>query len=166
MNLQEVYNILNNSTSEDFYTPDRIGNPFIYINDINLIIERNDEKEDTDVFGYNYFFDRDKKLKDLSEEDKLVYEICKIKDFPETYNRIRICTWDVKFAGELIYELNYILISNLSSLHMMIPLSLKPFDFEYNFCNLWNEKNSPNYHFNLGNKLKVKVSTFEEFLSK
>ncbi len=47
---------------------------------------------------------------------------------------------------------------------MMIPLSLKPFDYEYNFCRVWNEKNSPNYYFNLESKLEIKDSTFENFL--
>lgn len=75
MKLNELYNILKNSVSDSFYVPDRVGNPFIYIDNINLIIERNDEKE-KDVFGWDYFFDTDKELKNLSNDDKLVYEIC------------------------------------------------------------------------------------------
>lgn len=163
MKLNELYNILKNSVSDSFYAPDRAGNPFIYIDNINLIIERNDEKEE-DAYSWDYFFDTDKKLKNLLDGDKLVYEICQMKDFPETYENIKICTWDVKYAGELICQLEYILISNLSSLNMMIPLSLKPFDYEYNFCRVWNEKNSPNYYFNLESKLEIKDSTFENFL--
>lgn len=42
MKLNELYNILKNSVSDSFYVPDRVGNPFIYIDNINLIIERND----------------------------------------------------------------------------------------------------------------------------
>ena len=60
MKLDELYNILKNSVSDSFYIPDRAGNPFIYIDNINLIIERNDEKEE-DTYSWDYFFDTVKK---------------------------------------------------------------------------------------------------------
>jgi len=166
MKLENIYEILKNSTAEDFYTPNKTNSQFIYINDVNLVIEENQEKEDSDVFDFDYFHDINKnQIATLSLVDQLVYDIIQIKNFPETYNKTKISQFEVKYAGVTIYDLQYIMIKNLSSLHIMIPSVPTPYDYEYNFCDIYNNKHSPNiYSVKLDTRVTIKQSSFSDFI--
>lgn len=167
MRLEDIYNIIKKSSLEDFYVSTNESS-FIYKEDVNLTIEENEEKEDNDAFGYEYFFDADNKpFKHVlsNPSDKLVYDAAQLKNFPETYGRgTSIVTWEVKYGEKVVHELSYVLVSNLSSLHILLPLSVKTKDYSYNFADIWNKKNSPNELFDLEAKLSIKDTTFDDFL--
>lgn len=169
MKLVDIYEILKQSNLDDFFTPIE-SSKFVYKEDVNLCIEENEKKENTDVFGYDYFHDAKRNVHPhilANPNDKLVYDACKLKDFSESYDRgTSIVTWDVKYCNNVIFELHYVKVSNLSSLYIMLPLSIDIEDYIYNFANIWNEENSPNSLFNLESRLNVLSTTFDIFLKK
>ncbi|MFT5835417.1 MAG: hypothetical protein ACI9RG_000306 [Sulfurimonas sp.] len=161
MKLEEVYNVLKESSLTDFYIPKNINKIiFIYKEDIGLSISK--VEEDEKDFSYDYFFNSDgSEKKDLMEYDNLIRDLCKLKNFPETYNNIRIEKWGVKYNGQVIYTLSCFNISHPSSLDITLPTSLSTYDFELNFFEMCNEYHGANRIYQARDIVKSKVSEKE-----
>ena len=168
MKLENIYTVLKNSDSSNFYVPSGTADlTFVYLDDVQLSISKVGEEK---VFDYNHFFDENNKSIELSvEHDKLVKDLCELKNFPETYNSIRVEDWAIKYNGQIIYMLNCMNICNPSSLHISFPLSLDTFDYIMNFCKICNDYYNANTTLFGENKIKEKVnikeSTFKDFLN-
>ena len=167
MKLENIYMILKDSDNSDFYVPNKTEDlTFVYLDDVRLSISKLSEEK---VFEYNHFYYDDKKSKELPvKHDELVRDLCKLKNFPETYNNIRIEDWAIKYNGHIIYTMNCMNIYNPSSLHISFPLSLDTFDFNINFCKICNHYYNANTILAgediILNKSIIKESTFEDFL--
>lgn len=167
MKLEDIYTVLKDSASSDFHVPSGTEDlTFVYLGDVQLSISRLSEEK---IFGYNHFFDEDDKSRELSvKHDELVRDLCELKNFPETYNNISIEDWAIKYNGQIIYTINCMNISNLSSLHISLPLSLDTFDFIMNFCKICNNYYGANTTLfgesTIIEKSNIKESTFEDFL--
>lgn len=167
MKLENIYTILKNSDSADFYVPTGTEDlTFVYLDDVQLSISKMSEEK---VFDYNHFFDENNNSRELPvKHDELVRDLCELKNFPETYNNISVENWAIKYNGEIIYTINCMNISNLSSLHISFPLSLDTFDFIMNFCKICNYYYGANTTSSgertIIEKSNIKESTFEDFL--
>lgn len=168
MKLEEVYNVLKESCLKDFHIPKDIGEiVFIYKENIGLSISK--VEEDEKVFSYDYFFNSDKsEKKDLIEDDNLIRDLCKLKNFPRTYNNINTEKWGVKYNGQIIYTLSCFRISDPSSLDVTLPISLSAYDFELNFFEMCNEYHGAITIYQAKDIIKSKVnekqSTYQDFL--
>ncbi|MFT5661752.1 MAG: hypothetical protein ACI9TV_002399 [Sulfurimonas sp.] len=167
MKLEDIYTILKDSDSSDFYVPTRTKDlTFVYLDDVQLSISKLSEEK---VFDYNHFFDENNKSRELPvKHDELVRDLCELKNFPESYNNISVEDWAIKYNGEVIYTISCMNISNLSSLHISFPSSLDTFDFIMNFCKICNyyygaNTTSSGEH-TIIKKSNIKESTFEYFL--
>ncbi|MFA6137137.1 MAG: hypothetical protein WC667_03510 [Sulfurimonas sp.] len=167
MKLEDIYTILKDSDSSDFYVPTRTKDlTFVYLDDVQLSMSKLSEEK---VFDYNHFFDENNKSRELPvKHDELVRDLCELKNFPESYNNISVEDWAIKYNGEVIYTISCMNISNLSSLHISFPSSLDTFDFIMNFCKICNYYYGANTTSSgertIIEKSNIKESTFEDFL--
>jgi hypothetical protein len=166
MTLEEIYNIFVSLDASDFHEYNE--DIYFFKDDVSLSISF--KESDKNVFGYDYFFDNNHNpITNNNPTDRLVYELCQLKNFPETYNNISIDTWTVTFNGQPIFDLSYIHIINLSSLRVYIPLTNNSYDFIMGFCYLLNNKKSGAMAVQanqiMDNYLNTESSTFEDFLN-
>lgn len=166
MNLNHIYAIAKTSSATDFYHPNRsdVAN-FILIDDARITLRCIDEEK---IFGVGYFFDENNKERELFDDyDKLVKETCKVKNFPETYNNIRRETWAIELNGVAVYWIDVLSVVNPSSLWVYMPLTLNPFDYEVNLCDILNDTfrgSMSNIEQTIRNALNIKTSTFQDFI--
>lgn len=168
MKLIDIYTIVKQAHATSFYHPDRSGvADFIYINDARVTLRCIDEEK---IFGVDYFFDENNKEKELFDDyDKLVKEVCKVKDFPVTYDSITRETWAIELNGVAVYWVDILSVVNPSSLWVYMPLSLKPFDYEVNLCNILNETfrgSMSDIEQTIHGSLNIKTSTFQDFINR
>lgn len=167
MEFDKIYAILKEASLNNFYHPDRAEDAiFVYLDDARVMLRRVDQEDDR--FGYDYFFDTNGKVfNHLDDYDKLVKQVCEVKDFPETYNNIEIETWAIQVNGVSVYWIELLKVSNLSSLRVYMPLTLKPYDYEVNLCDILNEAyrgSMSNIEQTIHNSLNINRSTFQDFL--
>ena len=167
MRLEEIYEIIKESDSSDFYIPNNMDQTvFVYKNDVRLSMSRVHREK---TYGYEYFFDADDTKKKLSAPyDALIKALCELKNFPETYNNIHTEIWAVKYNGETVYQIDCINISNLSSLYVSLPSTLKTYDYIMNFCRICNDRVNANTTGRaedlIKEKLAIASSLFQDFL--
>ncbi|MDD2780261.1 hypothetical protein [Sulfuricurvum sp.] len=137
MRLEDIYEILKTSVRVDYYIPENHELVFVYKDNISFSISKESEEK---VFEGNFFFNSDgSEINDLAPADELVKELCRLKNFPETYKNIYSQVWSLKYNGQVIYTIECGMVRNLSSLHAAFPLSLNIFDYEMNFIEICNE---------------------------
>lgn len=168
MKLEEIYEVLKKSTSSNFYVSNKIEDfTFVYLKDEQLSISKIREKKQ---FGYNHFFDDNDKQKKLADKyEELIRDLCELKNYPETYDSIRLEDWKVIYNGKVVHKISFINIYNPSSLDISLPSILNPFDYVMNFCKIYNSyinANSTPYGEDIiQQKINVKKSTFDDFVS-
>lgn len=167
MELEKIYELLKNVSIENFYIPSNLDTKFVLKEDISVTISKIEEDK---RFGYDYFFDSTNNPISLNDDyDKLIKKLCEHKDFPETYNNITLETWAIKYNNTAIYTIDCFTISNLSSLHVSLPCSIKAYDFIYNFCEILNSHMSGSTHVwveqDLNKALTILDSSYEDFLN-
>lgn len=167
MNIEKIYKLIKDGSSHDFYYPNIPSEPkFISMNDISVVLCCVGQEE---TYEYNYFYDENHQERALDDDyDNLVKQVCKVKNFPETYSRIKTETWAIQYNGISIYSIDVLKISNLSSLNVYMPLTLEPHDFVVNLCNILNDTyrgSMSNIETTIHDSLKIKTSTFEDFLN-
>lgn len=166
MKLIDIYAIIKQSPATNFYHPDRLNvADFIYIDNASITLRRVGEET---IFGWGYFFDENNEERTLTDDyDKLVKEVCNVKNFPETYNNINRETWAIELNGISVYWIDVLSIINPSSLWVYMPLSLNPYDFEVNLCDILNDtfRGTLNQiEQTIYNSLNIKNSTFQDFI--
>lgn len=166
MKLIDIYAVIKQGPATNFYHPDRLNvADFIYIHDASLTLRRIDKET---IFGRDHFFDEnDEEIALTDNYDKLVKEVCKVKDFPETYNNINRETWAIELNGVAVYWIDVLSIVNPSSLWVYLPLSLNPYDFEVNLCDILNDTfrgSLSQIEQTIRNSLNIKSSTFQDFI--
>lgn len=167
--LENIFHILKNMTLDDFSILSGYELQFVYKKDTNLTITEDEYEEKENAYGYDFFFDRNGNEIELTlPYDRLVKKICQYKDFPETYNTIKIDRWTIRYNNVEVYYINTLTISNLSSLHVTLPLEIKTFDFIYNLCKMSNNYSAATFTTFAVNDiletLNIQDSTFDDFL--
>ena len=167
MKLEEIYLALKDSDGSGFYVPAETEDlSFIYLEDAQLSITKISEEK---VFGYNYFFNENDKSKKLEDKyDELIRDLCKLKDYPETYDNIRNEVWAIKYNEQTVCTIHCINIYNPSSLHIALPPSLETFDYIMDICKIFNNYyNGTETLFGeimILERSNIKQSTFKDFL--
>ncbi|MEA2028765.1 MAG: hypothetical protein U9N49_07295 [Campylobacterota bacterium] len=142
MKLEKIYNILKNFSLEEFYTP-KSGEPtFIYKYDVNLTIQQSNNANQEDIGEYN----------------KFIVDLYQSADIQQVDSSVSRSQWNIKYGDNTIYRLFFLCVGG-----MMVPLSLKPADYEYNFCKVYNTTNHVHNAFKLDHRLKVVKTSFDDF---
>lgn len=83
------------------------------------------EQDDLHHFGFGKYLDLNflkEENRGLSEYDKLLLKVCKIKDFAETYTKSAYdCVWRVSYDNNPVCERGFIRVFNPSSLDAYVP---------------------------------------------
>lgn len=167
MRLEEIYNILNNCSLDNFYKPQYTNEKiFVYRDDIKLSITK--AKEEESIYDYDHFFKKDRTDKtDLCEYDKFIQELCKIDNFLTCTDSIRQQYFDIKYNGEIIHVFIVVNIFQPSSIDFTVPINIKASDIELNFCQMINEDAGASKYWQaksvIENMVMKQDTTYEEF---
>lgn len=167
--LENIFHILKNATFDDFFTPSGYELKFVYKKDTNLTITEDEYEEKESAYGYDFFFDTNGNELELTDPyDKLIKKICQYKNFPQTYNTIKIDKWTIRYNNVEVYYIDTLTVQNLSSLYATLPLNIKSFDFIYSLCKMINDYKGGTFTTfavsDIEETLNIQDSTFEDFL--
>lgn len=164
MRLLDIYNIIRNSQPHRFYNlynEEKMN--FIYSDDVVFQLVKLSE---TPIYGYSHFYDdKGHEIELQLDIDKLVKRVCKVKNFPDTYN-IMMQLWGIKYSGQTVYTFEIMEISNPSSLDVVMPPNINTPDYIFNICEIMNTLDSDGSTWEnvIVPSLKIKPTSFEDFL--
>ncbi|MDY0194204.1 MAG: hypothetical protein RBR93_11885 [Aliarcobacter butzleri] len=170
---KEIYHILKDcDVALDFERSEKHGKE-VYVYSENKSISIMKLNKNKKVYSYDYFFNKDKSIKDnLPEYECFVGEICEIDNSLNCCNDITEEEWVVLYGNTPILRLIFLNILNpsSSSIDFTIPTNLDIFDFEFTILAIINEKSRASKSYEakrmIDNKVRKKESSCQNFLDK